>query len=468
MERSEIEAQRRSGEEAPAEAREFEQAHPEDEGGPSEVRREVGLELPRAAEGFGQHALPGWGRGAGLEDRHFHLGQREVHESQPRSRSAEVEGHREAAQVPDRDSPRTQRLYERLMEQQERMAHAIYNLQRQSPMYSAPGTDASEAMERVAEALAKIRPQVEVPGNPGAYEGGQDFHTWKRYVLRCQTTNRWTARELRDRMGQFLAGPAWTTFERLRDAGDLPTEAAAILDAVGSAHCDVRGAERAAEAKFLHRKQRAGESIYDFIKVFEALAADCRADDAFKIRTFLGNVQAEAREALTRRDARTWTELRAAAMIEQQVLDSRAQAARGEPRSTVGQVSWHEEDEASKVSRVAAVPGQQQWYQAESRFRGLQGSGEAGRIQGRGAQQQLPLARGRAEGSEQSPAAELSLEEKLDRLTELVLAVTQASMPQTGRRCFKCGKVGHIARDCQAAGNEGGAGGAVGPRAPPK
>jgi hypothetical protein len=473
-ERSEAEAQRRSGEEAPVEAGELEQAQTrrplmpeiseeerEDRVEEAVERRLVGRFVTQELE---YHPFPAWNAGGIPQPS---LVNREAHGVHPRSRSAEVEGRHEEVRERHQDSPRTQQMFERLIQQQQDMAQAIFNLQRQSPAVSSPGAD-SVVTQRVVEALARIQPQVEVPGNPGPYEGGQDFHTWRRYVLRCQTTNRWTARELRDRMGQFLAGPAWTTFERLRDTGALPMDAGYMLDAVGAAHCDIRGAEKAAEAKFLYRRQKTGESIYDFIKVFESLAADCKADDSFKIRTFLTNVQSEAREALTRRDARTWTELRGAAMIEQQVLDSRAASGKGESRAIVGQVSWKdEEEEASAMSMVAAMPGQRSWYQQERRFQGLQGM-ESGRAQGQVAQQTVTRAGGKTEGNEQPPTAELSIEEKLDRLTELVLAVTQASMPQMGRRCFRCQRPGHIARDCQASGNEGGAGGAAGPRAPPK
>lgn len=200
----------------------------------------------------------------------------------------------------------------------------------------------------------RSRSFIPVPGDPGPYEGGQGFLRWKTYVLRCQRTNAWSPRQLQDRMGQFLDGPAWTTFERLRDAGELPLDAAGMLDAIGQTHCDLQGAVKIAEDNFMRRRQRPAESLYSFIEHFEALAAECRADERFMMRTFLQNVNVDAREALIRRDARSWTELRAAAMLEERVQLSRLQD-RPEP-SRVHAVHWDEApEEAWDQAQLAAV-----------------------------------------------------------------------------------------------------------------
>jgi hypothetical protein len=349
------------------------------------------------------------------------------------------------------------RMYELLLDQQERMAVAIRDLQRHSPMYSAPGSDSTEAIERMAEALAKIKPQVAVPGDPGPYEGGQDFHRWRKYVLRFQATNRWTPRELQDRMGQFLEGPAWATFERLRDGRALPLDPGAMLDAIGAAHCDIRGAERAAEARFIRRKQRNGESIYDFLAHFEALAADCRAEENFKIRTFISNVQPEARDQLTRRDARTWQELKAAAMLEQQVLDNRGGTA-GREKVGAARVGWQDEgpdDEEEPQARVAAVQGGRPWYQADARYAGYNGTRGPGApgpayhpARGPGAPGPAHL---QAQGEFQPGAPGLqrsTLEEKLDRLAALVLEIAHRPPARRGPQCHRCGEQGHFVREC--------------------
>jgi hypothetical protein len=150
----------------------------------------------------------------------------------------------------------------------------------------SPASDATSALERLAETMGKFNPQAVVPNNPGPYEGGQEFLRWKKYVVRCARANGWTVQELTSRMAQFLDGPAWATFERLRGAGSIPDTIEGLLDAIGAVHCDVRGALRDAKLRFRTRKQKPAESVHQFLAVFEALAIESQATEASKVQTF--------------------------------------------------------------------------------------------------------------------------------------------------------------------------------------
>ncbi len=58
----------------------------------------------------------------------------------------------------------------------------------------------NDAAEQLAAALTRLVPRMEVPNNPGPYEGGQDFPKWRRYLLRCAQVNRWSRTELVERL----------------------------------------------------------------------------------------------------------------------------------------------------------------------------------------------------------------------------------------------------------------------------
>lgn len=293
--------------------------------------------------------------------------------------------------------------------------------------------------ERLVEALDRFRPSATVPGDPGPYEGGQDFPRWRKYMLKLMRANRWTLGEFTHRLSQYLDGPAAATYETIRRSFDPPTTAEDWLDAIGAVHCDLHGAQLIAEAKFQARRQKPTETIYEFVQVFESLAADCHADDRMKIRTFLQNVHPAAREPLTRRAARTWPELQKAAMIEQQVLDGRPAAA----------MNVYDD---MYIHQVPTDQPQRQWYQQGS-YAAYQGA--PSRYERQGATQRPP-----------DPITQL--EQKLDRLAEILLNmnIRNERQPRTVGPCHSCGQMGHLRRACPKQGNGTGAGGAAQPSAP--
>ena len=326
--------------------------------------------------------------------------------------------------------------------------------------------DSTTMIGQIAEALASMAPQILVPNDPGPYEGGQDFPRWRKFVLRCQKTNSWSRDQLVCRMGQFLDGPAWLTFERMRDRDELPDDIGEMLDAVGRKHCDLQGAKRDAGYKFRMRRQRAGENIHQFLAAFEALASDCGASEDAKMRTFIENVCAEASDALTRLGADTWAELRSAAVREQHVMDNR--------RARVAQVAnlrqrerdLEDEEYETALAAVNAVQQRQQpWFQRGPGYEGHRGQDTRSEYEPARARQ------GGAYQAERLPG----VEQKLDQLVELMKQllggrVAQEQMQgggQQGRRCYRCDEAGHFARECPKQGNGRGARVDVQPQAPP-
>jgi hypothetical protein len=311
----------------------------------------------------------------------------------------------------------------------------------------SPASDATDLLERLADTMGKIKPQTVVPNNPGPYEGGQEFLRWKKYVMRCTRANKWSMEELTDRMAQFLDGPAWVTFERLRDDDALPEDIEGLLDAIGEVHCDVRGALRDARQRFRTRRQRPSESVHQFLAVFEALATESQASESSKVQTFIDNVCPEVGEALMRKGVERWAETRAAAVLEQRIRD-----ARKDKTARVAHLRTEEvDDEAyeTALAMVNAIQDRPSWYQRGQGFAGYRGQ-DSRRPQDLGARNEYG-----------------GLGEKIDALTravETLVARQEAPVPPpprswegrgAPRKCYRCGEPGHIARDCPQGNGQG-------------
>ena len=310
----------------------------------------------------------------------------------------------------------------------------------------SPASDATSALERLAETMGKFNPQAVVPNNPGPYEGGQEFLRWKKYVVRCARANDWTVQDLTARMAQFLDGPAWATFERLRGTDSIPDSVEGLLDAIGAVHCDVRGALRDAKLRFRTRKQKPNESVHHFLTVFEALAIESQATEASKVQTFTDNVCPEIGEALMRKGVETWAETRAAAVLEQRIKD-----ARKDKTVRVAHLRTDDDgdDEAyeTALAAVNAIQTRQAWRQ--------QGYTTGGQ-------------RSQDTRRPQEPERHDRLEQQLHVLTQMVgsladrlsaTAQQQATADLRGapRRCYACNEPGHFARECPHQGNGMGA-----------